>query len=52
MIKLRRMKLEGHVARMGEKNIAYRLLVRKPEVTNPLERSSHRWVYNEMKLGR
>jgi hypothetical protein len=31
MIKSRRMRLEGHAARMGEKRNAYRLLVRKPE---------------------
>jgi hypothetical protein len=29
--KLRRMRWEGHVARMGEKRKAYRLLVGKPE---------------------
>jgi hypothetical protein len=31
IIKSRRMRLVGHVARMGEKRIAYRLLVGKPE---------------------
>jgi hypothetical protein len=31
IIKSRRMRWEGHVARMGEKRNAYRLLVGKPE---------------------
>jgi hypothetical protein len=31
IIKSRRMRLAGHVARMGEKRNAYRLLVGKPE---------------------
>jgi hypothetical protein len=31
IMKARRMRWAGHVARMGEKRNAYRLLVRKPE---------------------
>jgi hypothetical protein len=31
IIKSRRMRWAGHVARMGEKRDAYKLLVRKPE---------------------
>jgi hypothetical protein len=31
IMKSRRMRLVGHAARMGEKRIAYRLLVEKPE---------------------
>jgi hypothetical protein len=31
MIKSRRMKRAGHVARMGERRNAYRILVGKPE---------------------
>jgi hypothetical protein len=46
MIKPRGMRWEGHVARMGEKRNAYRLLVGKPEVKRPLRRSRHRWVDN------
>jgi hypothetical protein len=34
IIKLRRLRWEGHVARMGEKRKAYRLLVGKPEGKN------------------
>jgi hypothetical protein len=34
MIKSKRMRWSGHVARMGEKRHAYRILVRKPEVKN------------------
>jgi hypothetical protein len=34
IIKSRRMRLAGHVARMGEKRNAYRLLVGKPEGKN------------------
>jgi hypothetical protein len=33
MIKSRRMRWAGHVGQMGEKRIAYRILVGKPEET-------------------
>jgi hypothetical protein len=46
IIKSRRMKLAGHVARMGEKRNAYRLLVGKPEGKSPLGRPRRRWVDN------
>jgi hypothetical protein len=36
----------GHVARMGEKRNAYRLLVGKPEGKRPLGRRRRRWVDN------
>jgi hypothetical protein len=38
IIKLRRMRWAGHVARMREKRNAYRLLVGKPEGKRPLGR--------------
>jgi hypothetical protein len=44
MIKSRRMRWAGHVARMGEKRNAYRILVGKPEDTRPLGRPRRRWV--------
>jgi hypothetical protein len=37
MIKARRMRWAGHVARMGETRNAYRILVGKPEGKRPLE---------------
>jgi hypothetical protein len=46
MIKSRRMRWEGHVARMGEKRNAYRILVGKPEGKRPLGRPRRRWVDN------
>jgi hypothetical protein len=46
MIKTRRMSWAGHVARMGEKRNAYRILVGKPEGKRPLGRPSHTWVDN------
>jgi hypothetical protein len=46
MIKSRRMRLAGHVARMGEKRIAYRILLGKPEGKTPLGRPRRRWVDN------
>jgi hypothetical protein len=46
IIKSRRMRWAGHVARMGEKRNAYRLLVGKPEGKRPLGRPRHRWVDN------
>jgi hypothetical protein len=46
MIKLRRIRSTGHVARMGEKRNAYRFLVGKPEGKRPLGRHSLRWEDN------
>jgi hypothetical protein len=43
-IKSRRMRWAGHVARMGEKRNAYKLLVGKPEGKRPLGRPRRRWV--------
>jgi hypothetical protein len=40
------MRWTGHVARMGEKRNAYRLLVGKPEGRRPLERPRRRWLDN------
>jgi hypothetical protein len=40
------MRWTGHVARMGEKRNAYRLLVGKREGRRPLGRPSCRWVDN------
>jgi hypothetical protein len=48
MIKSRRMRWAGHVARMGERRNAYRILVGKPERKRSLERPSHRWMDNAM----
>jgi hypothetical protein len=46
IIKSRRMRWAGHVARMREKRNAYRLLVGKPEGKRPLGRPRRRWVDN------
>jgi hypothetical protein len=46
MIKSMRMRLAGHVAQMGEKRNAYRVLVGKPEGKSPLGRSEYRWEDN------
>ena len=46
VIKSRRMRWAGHVARMGEGRRAYRVLVGKPEGKRPLGRPRHRWVDN------
>jgi hypothetical protein len=52
IIKSRRMRWAGHVALMGEKRNAYRLLVGKPEGKRPLGRPIRRWVDNiRMDLG-
>ena len=40
VIKLRRMRWAGHVARMGEEKSVYRVLVGKPEGRRPLGRPS------------
>jgi len=46
VIKSRRMKWAGHVARMGERRGVYRLLVGKPEGKRPLGRPRRRWDDN------
>jgi hypothetical protein len=40
------MRLAGHVARIGQKRNAYRILVGKPEGKSPLGRPRRRWVDN------
>jgi hypothetical protein len=44
IIKSRRMRWAGNVARMGKKRNAYRLLVVKTEGKRPLGRRGHMWV--------
>ena len=46
VIKSRRMRWDGHVARMGEERGVYRVLVGKPEGRRPLGRPRRRWVDN------
>jgi len=48
VIKSRRMRWVGHVARMGEERVVYRILVGKPEGRRPLGRPRRRWVDNIM----
>jgi hypothetical protein len=51
IIKPRRMRWAGHVARMETRN-AYRLMVRKPEGKRPVGRPRRSWVDNiRMDLG-
>jgi hypothetical protein len=52
IIKLRRVRWAGHVARMVAKRNAYRLLVGKPKGKRPLGRPRRRWADNiRMDLG-
>jgi hypothetical protein len=46
VIKARRMRWAGHVARMGEVRGAYNILVGKPEGRRPLGRPRRRWKDN------
>jgi len=46
VIKSRRMRWEGHVARMGERRGVYRILMGKSERNRPLERLRRRWEDN------
>jgi hypothetical protein len=43
VIKERRMRWARHVARMGERSGAYKVLVGKPEGKRSLERPRNRW---------
>jgi hypothetical protein len=44
IVKARRMRWAGHIARTGEKRNTYRLLVGKPEGRTPLGRPRRRWL--------
>jgi hypothetical protein len=44
IIKARKMRWAGHVARIGDKMNAYRSLVGKPEARRPLGRPRRRWL--------
>jgi len=46
VIKLKRMRWAGHMARMGEERGVYRVLVGKLEGRRPLGRPRRRWVDN------
>ena len=46
VVKSRRMRLAGHVARMGEDGGVHRVLVGKPEGKRALGRPRRRWEYN------
>ena len=46
VVKSRRMRWAGHVARMGERRGVYRVLVGKSEGTRPPRRPRHRWEDN------
>jgi hypothetical protein len=46
VIKSRRMRWAGYVARMGEGRGAYRVLVGRPEGRRPLGRPMRRWEDN------
>jgi hypothetical protein len=46
MIKSRRMRWAGHVARTGAKSNAYMILLGKPEGKRPLGRPRRRWEDN------
>jgi hypothetical protein len=50
VIKSRRLRWAGYVARMGERRVAYRALVGKPEGRRPLGRPRRRWEEN-IKMG-
>jgi hypothetical protein len=45
VIRSRRMRLAGHTARMGIRNV-YKILVRKAERKRPLGRPKHKWDDN------
>jgi hypothetical protein len=46
VVKSRRMRWAGHVARMGEDRVVHRVLVEKPEGKRPLRRPRRRWEDN------
>ena len=51
VIKSRRMRWAGHVARMGEERWAYRVLVGKPEGKRSLGRPRRKWISRRWDVG-
>jgi len=49
VIKSRRMRWAGNVARIGEGRGVYKVLVGRPEGRRPLGRPRHRWEDNTVK---
>ena len=47
VIKSRRMRWVGHVARLWERRGAYRVLMKNPEIKRPLRRPRRRWEDNK-----
>ena len=50
VIKWRRIRWAGHVARMGRNRNTYRFLVEKPEGRRPFGRPGHRWEHIKIDL--
>jgi len=50
VIKSRRMRWAGHVARMGERKDIYRVLMGKPEGKRPFGRPRRRWEGSNIKM--
>jgi hypothetical protein len=46
VVKSRRMRWAGHVARMAEERVVHRVLVGKPEAKRTLVRPGRRWEYD------
>jgi len=46
VIKSRKMRWAGHLARLGERRDVYSVLMGTPEGKTPLGRSKHRWEIN------
>jgi hypothetical protein len=46
VIKSRRMRWTGHVACMGDRRIAYRVMLGRPEGKRPFGRPRYRWMNN------
>jgi hypothetical protein len=46
VMKSRKIRLAGNVARMREERVVYRVLVRKPEAKRPLGKPRRRWEDN------
>jgi hypothetical protein len=46
VVKSRIMRLTGHVARTGDRRVAYKVLVVKPEGKGSIRRPRNRWEYN------
>jgi hypothetical protein len=50
MTKSRRIRWDGNIARIGNREVAHRVLMGRPERRRPLRRRRRKWAYSIKKI--